>query len=150
MPTPRDPRLGLAIQDLAGYRRALKQVNAELPKMLRAALKEAAKGAEFRAVKKWAQRYRSRRGKTVDSIKIRATETSVALAFGGPSFPYAKGQEFGSNKFRQFFPYTGPGPEGRGSEGRFIFPAVREEAPELEDELVESFNKIARVAYPEP
>lgn len=143
-----DPNTGIAIEGLTEFRNALRKINGEIPKMLREELKEAGKAAEFTAIRNYARRFTSRRGATVDSIKLRATPTSVALAFGGARFPYAGGQEFGSNKFRQFYPYAGS--IGRGGAGRVIYPAVREEGEQMIEELHERFNKVARTAYPDP
>lgn len=147
---PDQAQQGIAIEGLADFRRALKSVGAELPKMLKQELKEAAAHAEFVAVQSYSLRYQSHRGKTVRSIRIRATSTGVALAFGGAGFPYAGGQEFGAVGTKQFRPYTGRGPGGRGSRGRFIYPAVRGEGPEVIKELEERLERLAKRAYPEP
>ena len=140
----------IVIEGLTQFRRALKSISAELPKMLKQELKEAAAHAEFVAVQAYSRRYASRSGRTIRSIKIRATSTGVALAFGGPGFPYVGGQEFGAVGTVQFRPYTGRGPGGRGSRGRFIFPAVRGEGPEVIKELEDRLARLAKRAYPDP
>ena len=146
---PEQQQTGIAIEGLATFRKALKSVGAELPKMLQKELKAAGEHAEFQAVRSYRGKYQSRRGKTINSIKLRATPTSLALAFGGTAFPYAKGQEFGSAKTKQFRPFTGRLPGERGSAGRFIYPAVRGEGPELLSELERVMAKLAKRAYPD-
>lgn len=50
------------------------------------------------------------------------------------------GNEFGSNKFRQFPVWSGR--EGRGSKGWFIYPTLRAEQPHVISEWEQSFEKI--------
>lgn len=146
---PDQAQQGIAIEGLTDFRRALKSVGAELPKMLQKELKAAGEHAEFQAVRAYHGKYRSHSGDTIGSIKLRATASSLALAFGGAGFPYAKGQEFGSDKTRQFRPFTGRLPGERGSAGRFIYPAVRGEGPELLSELERVMARLAKRAYPD-
>lgn len=151
--------VGIAIEGLTEFRRALKSVSDDLPEMLQKVLKEAAESAAGRARTRYAQNFTRSPGKrgasgaskhTIDTIRATATQTGASVAFGGARFPWAAGQEFGSNKYRQFFPYTGRGPGGKGSWGRGIFPAVREELESTEEGLQEQFSDLARRAYPEP
>lgn len=150
LPSTRSQDFGIGIEGLTEFRNALKHISGEIPKMLRDELKEAGRAAEFAAVRNYSRRFTSRSGKTINSIKLRATPTSVALAFGGPRFAWVKGQEFGSNKWslRQFAPWTGR--LGRGSKGRVVWPAVREEGEQMIEELHDRLNKVARRAYPDP
>ena len=148
----------VAIEGLAEFRRALKHVSSELPKMLQKELKQAAESAADRARTRYTQNFRrsgGRRGAsgaskhTAATIRAAATQTSASVMFGGARYPWAAGQEFGSNRYRQFFPYTGRGPGGRGSWGRVIFPAVRDEAEQTEADIKRRFDDLARRAYPE-
>ncbi len=52
------------------------------------------------------------------------------------------GNEFGSNKFKQFPVWSGR--EGRGSRGWFIYPTLRTEQPEIVKRWEESFSKIVK------
>lgn len=160
--------VAVAIEGLSDFRRALKAVSPELPKMLHQELKQAAESAAARARRRYAQNFgagsgrrktvtvgaggrrsvRTRKG-TAASIRAVATQTGSGVAFGGARFPWVAGQEFGSLRYRQFFPYTGMGPGGRGSWGRVIFPAVRDEVADTEADLRTRFDALARKAYPE-
>ena len=151
--------VGVAIEGLAEFRKALRAVSDDLPKMLQAELKQAAESAADRARSRYAQNFTRSGGKrgssgaskhTIDTIRATATQTGASVAFGGARYPWAAGQEFGSNKMRQFFPYTGKGPGGRGSWGRNIFPAVRDEVKSTEADVQRRFNDLARKAFPEP
>jgi hypothetical protein len=52
------------------------------------------------------------------------------------------GNEFGSNKFKQFPVWSGQ--EGRGSRGWFIYPTLRSVQPEILKRWEESFSKIVK------
>ena len=52
------------------------------------------------------------------------------------------GNEFGSNKFKQFPVWSGR--EGRGSRGWFIYPTLRSIQPEIVKRWEESFSKIIK------
>ena len=52
------------------------------------------------------------------------------------------GNEFGSNKFKQFPIWSGS--EGRGSKGWFIYPTLREIQPELITQWENAFDKILK------
>lgn len=140
----------IEVEGLVEFRRGLKKVSDDLPKLLKQKLKKAAEAAEFTAVKNYSKVYNSRSGGHIGTIKIRVTGDGVALAFGGTRFPAAGGQEFGSNRIGRFRPWTGPGPGGRGSMGRVIFPAVREEAEQTLREIEEAFDDLVKAAFPEP
>ena len=150
--------VAVAIEGLADFRRALRAVSDDLPKMLAKELKEAAESAAERARGRYAQNFTRSVGKrgasgaskhTVNTIRAASTQTSASVAFGGARYPWAAGQEFGSNKLRQFFPYTGKGPGGKGSWGRVIFPAVRDEVESTEADVQRRFNDLARRAFPD-
>ena len=91
-----------------------------------------------------------RRKGTVSQIRAVATQTSSGIRIGGARYPHMIGQEFGSNKYRQFAPWTGPGPGGRGSRGRFLYPTIRAEMPNvLRRYRSEVMDKVFAKAFPE-
>ena len=149
---------GIEIEGLASFRKALKSISDDLPKMLQKELKEAAESAAERARVLYRKNYTRSGGKrgssgaskhTVDTIRAAATQTGSSVKFGGVRYPWAAGQEFGSDRFKQFSPYTGKGPGGRGSWGRAIFPAVRDEREATTADIQRRFDDLARRAYPE-
>lgn len=138
----------VAIPDLKKYRVALRAVSKELPKQLRLILKEAVTAAADEAQRLYDQNYTSRRGRTRGTIRALATQTSAGVAFGGARYPWVPGQEFGSNKYKQFSPWAGNAPGG-GGKGKAIFPAVRSQAEPVAKVILERFNDLAHEAYPE-
>ena len=61
---------------------------------------------------------------------------------GGTTQQLWGGNEFGSNKFKQFPIWSGK--EGRGSRGWFIYPTLRSIQPEILKRWNESFSKIVK------
>ena len=59
---------------------------------------------------------------------------------GGTTQMLWGGNEFGSNKFKQFPVWSGR--EGRGSRGWFIYPTLRKEQPYIVREWENGFQKI--------
>lgn len=151
--------MGFAIPGLRAFRNELRKMEAGLPKELQRANKEFATRmvplvrAEYaRHFPKQGSQRRSRRqraGRTMDQVRARATQTTAAVAIGGARYPHMLGQEFGSNRYKQFAPWTGRAPDGRGSAGRFLFPTIREEAPELVKEYGEVVSRVASGAFPQ-
>ena len=61
---------------------------------------------------------------------------------GGTTQQLWGGNEFGSNKFKQFPIWSGS--EGRGSKGWFIYPTLREIQPEIISQWESAFDKILK------
>ena len=61
---------------------------------------------------------------------------------GGTTQQLWAGNEFGSNRFKQFPIWSGK--EGRGSRGWFIYPTLRSIQPEIVKRWEESFSKIIK------
>ena len=67
---------------------------------------------------------------------------SQKFSGGGTTQQLWGGNEFGSNKFKQFPIWSGR--EGRGSKGWFIYPTLREIQPEIVTQWENAFNKILK------
>jgi hypothetical protein len=63
---------------------------------------------------------------------------------GGTTKQLWGGNEFGSNKFKQFPIWSGFGPKGRGSNGWFIYPTLRAIQPEIITKWQNAFDKILK------
>ena len=63
---------------------------------------------------------------------------------GGTTKDLWGGNEFGSNKFKQFPIWSGSGPKGRGSNGWFIYPTLRAIQPEIIAKWENAFDKILK------
>lgn len=128
------------IAGLKELRAQLKRVDADLPKQMQRENKAFAQRVVPKVQSAYTAAYpkansksrpNRRRKNTVNAIRAVATQTSSGVRIGGARYPHMVGQEFGSYKFKQFAPWTGPGPGGRGSRGRFLYPTVRGEVPRV-------------------
>ena len=63
---------------------------------------------------------------------------------GGTTQQLWGGNEFGSNKYKQFPIWSGSGPKGRGSNGLFIYPTLRAIQPEIIAKWENAFEKILK------
>jgi hypothetical protein len=63
---------------------------------------------------------------------------------GGTTRQLWGGNEFGSNKFKQFPIWSGKSPNGRGSNGWFIYPTLRAIQPEIIAKWENAFDKILK------
>lgn len=151
--------MGFAIPGLRQFRNELRKMEGALPKELQRANKEFATRLVPAVRSEYAKHYpkpgrqrrsrRQRAGRTIDQVRARATQTTASIAIGGARYPHMLGQEFGSNRYKQFAPWTGTAPGGRGSAGRFLFPTIREETPQLLDEYGEVISSVAASAFPQ-
>lgn len=128
----------------------LRKVDKQFPRDVSKAMREAAKTVEGDARSRYQQRYKQGTSgsstRSVKGITAFASARSAGIKFGGPKRPWLAGQEFGSNKYKQFRPWTGPGPQGGGSHGRFVWPAIRSEIDDVTDKLTDDLMGILRGA----
>ena len=95
------------------------------------------------------------RGKAANRIaqgsKIKKSSTTGEVTYGYASQRFSGGattrdlwggNEFGSNRYRQFPVWSGR--EGRGSKGYFIYPTLREIQPHIVSEWTAAFTKILK------
>ena len=67
---------------------------------------------------------------------------SQRFSGGGTTRDLWGGNEFGSNRYRQFPNWSGP--EGRGSKGWFIYPTLRRIQPKILEAWTTAFDKILK------
>lgn len=138
----------LAIEGLAEFRRNLRSVSRDAPKAIQRINKRSAEVLTPRVVAAYRQRYRQRTGRGARAIRAVATQSRAGIRIGGARAPYLIGQEFGSNRFKQFAPWSGPSPSGRGSAGRFLFPTIRSSADELRGIWFREFDREFATPFP--
>ena len=97
------------------------------------------------------------RGRAAEKI-ARGSRVSKSSKIGELSFGFAGqkfsgggttqqlwgGNEFGSNKYKQFPVWSGLGAKGRGSNGWFIYPTLRAIQPEIIAKWENAFDKILK------
>ena len=141
-----------------GFDRAeLRAVYGALKNMSDAAKEEAKR--ESGALAEYAQKRiaskATTRGKAANRIaqgsKIKKSSTTGEVTYGYASQRFSGGattrdlwggNEFGSNRYRQFPVWLGR--EGRGSKGYFIYPTLREIQPHIVSEWTAAFTKILK------
>jgi hypothetical protein len=141
-----------------GFDRAeLRAVYGALKNMSDAAKEEAKR--ESGALAEYAQKKiaskATTRGKAANRIaqgsKVKKSSTTGEITYGYASQKFSGGattrdlwggNEFGSNRYRQFPIWSGR--EGRGSKGYFIYPTLREIQPHIVSEWTAAFTKILK------
>lgn len=78
--------------------------------------------------------------KVAPSIRATKTQAGAAVSFGGAAYPFAGGAEFGSYRYPQFKPWRGNSSDA----GYFIYPAIRQDADQIETTYVERIDDILR------
>lgn len=80
----------------------------------------------------------------VNSIKSGATGKSPFVSVGSSRVPWALGFEYGSAQHRQFPPWLGNGPTA----GRFFWPQIREDRPQVVKEATDALEEAFGKAFP--
>lgn len=134
--------VGPRIVGLREFRNELRKADKALPKELTKANREHAAKMVAPIRSAYSKRFRVRSGRTIGSVRPFSTQTSAGIRFGGARLPHAMGQEWGSNRFPQFAPWTG-------GDGRFVYPTISAEAPKLMAEYGKVLSAVMGSAYPD-
>lgn len=79
--------------------------------------------------------------KSAPSLAPRAgVSGNAGVAFGGASYPFAGGAEFGSLRYKQFQPWRGNGP----SAGYFLYPSIRRDADRIVTEFTAALDDLVK------
>ena len=126
--------------DLSGVRefqRQLKTMDAELPKQIRVTLNAAGE-----VVLRYAKpKVPTRSGAAASSLKLRSSQREARLGAGGRKAPYYPWLDFGGK--------VGPADSVERpfiTEGRYIYPTIRERSREIEDTMAEGLVSLAAQA----
>lgn len=127
----------IGIEGLNEFSRALKQLDADLPKMIRVANNHAAD----LLINKTRSVIPSRSGKAKNSLKARSTRTSARILVGGAKAPYYPWLDFGGKTGRKksvVRPFY--------SEGRYLYPTLRKNRDEIAQSQYDAMRDVARTA----
>lgn len=81
--------------------------------------------------------------KSAPSLKPRGSVSGAAgVALGGSAYPFAGGAAFGSDRFKQFKPWKGNGPDA----GYFLYPQIRSNAERIVAEYTTALGEIIKKA----
>jgi hypothetical protein len=129
--------LKIGVAGLREASKALRQVDKDAPKGLRLAFNDAAN----LLVDRTRPKIPSRSGRGRASLKAKSTRTSARVSIGGARARHMPWLDFG-----------GAGPNNRPaarpfySEGRYVYPTLREIRPEITDVLNEGLLRVVRDA----
>jgi hypothetical protein len=140
-------------EDLRGIIKAFKALDEEAVAQAKTQTSELADFVKSRVVATASQRGKGQIAATriaegaVVSKSSKIGEISYGFARqkfsgGGTTQQLWGGNEFGSNRFKQFPVWSGK--EGRGSRGWFIYPTLRSAQPEIVKRWEEAFSKIIK------
>jgi hypothetical protein len=129
------PLAYVEVTGLKEFRASLKEMDAGLPKKIRVALNSASELVIDYAKPKVPQRSGRARG----SLKVRSSQLEARIAAGGTRAPYYPFLDFG-------------GSVGRGksvkrpfyTEGRYIYPGLRENRAKITDQMSVALSDLAR------
>lgn len=143
-----DNSLALRVDGLSDFRRGLSRANRDLGKKVGQANKALGERVVGNARSRYARHYTVRTGRTQRSIRASASQTRAQVKLGTQRTPWALGQEFGSDRLPRFRPWTGKAPGGKGSHGRFFYPAIREESEGIKQDYLKVLDTVVREAFP--
>lgn len=137
-----DSSLAIQVRGLADFQRELRRI--DLAKDLRLANLEAAQVVAS-AARARASALGSVAAKTAPSIRAAAEQRRAKVAMGGAGYPFAFGAEFGGQgrpTTMQFEPH-------RGTQGYWLYPAVRGTREEFMDAYERALDQLMRRAFPD-
>lgn len=130
-------RAYVEIGGLRELRAALKSADAALPKTIRLALNQASELVITYAKR----RIPKRSGRAAGSLKVRSSQTRARVAAGGSRAPYYPWLDFGGHVGQH-------GATGRPfyTEGRYIYPGLRENRDKITETMESALTELARGA----
>lgn len=127
------------VEGLKELRRALGQVDKQLPKNLRGRLKRIGDKVADRA----RQRMPKRSGRAASSVKAGVSGNNAYVQTGKKTVPYAAWLDFGGT-LRPSGQRRGLQVRPRIPGGRYLYPAIEQMRPQTEREAREAFEETAR------
>lgn len=127
----------IQVEGLAELSRALKKAEGAAPGALRETNKKVAETVADKARGR-ASGLGGVAAKVAPSMRAVAGAKSAGVAGGGASYPMFGGAEFGSIRYKQFQPWRGSGSDA----GYFLYPTIRAEAPNIEDEYRTALDEL--------
>lgn len=128
----------IKVSGLREFQRALKQMDADLPKQLRTALNEASG-----IVIDYASGHMpSRSGRAKASLKARSTQREARVGLGGRKAPYAPWLDFGGEGRRKGRPSARPFIKS----GRYVYKGLEVKRDEVTDIMSSALTELARGA----
>ena len=128
----------IEIDGLKQFQKSLRQMDADLAKMLRLVFNEAGE-----IIVDYAQSHiENRTGRAKASIKARSTQRNGQVAIGGNRAPYVPWLDFGGEGRRRGRPSARPFIK----EGRYVYRGLRVKNDEITDVMQKGLNDLATAA----
>ena len=127
----------IAVEGLKELTKALRDVDKDLPKLIRLAANDAANIL----IDKTRPTMPSRTGRAKGSLKARSTRTSARVSIGGAKAPYVPWLDFGGKTGRNksvIRPFI--------KEGRYLYPTLAKYRDDIVDNMQENLQDIVRQA----
>lgn len=130
--------VGIKVEGLTEVRKALHDIDPNLQKALRVRFRVIAQKVADRARSKMP----SRTGKARSAVRAGATASTAYVATGKASVPYTPWLDFGG-VLKPVGKRHNTQVRPRIKDGRYLYPAIHELQPQLENEAAEALNKTA-------
>lgn len=128
----------IKIEGLREFQKALRQVDADLPKLLRVTFNEA-----MGLVIGYAQDHMPHRsGRAINSLKPRSAQRTARIAMGGTRAPYAPWLDFGGEGRRRGRPPARPFIK----QGRYVYKGLAVKHDDITAVMSKGMTDIARAA----
>lgn len=128
----------IAVEGLAEFNKALRQIDKEAPKQLRLAFN----GAADLLISRTRPKIPKRTGAAAGSLKAKSTRTSARVSVGGTKARYYPWLDFGGAGKKSGRPSQRPFI----TEGRYLYPTLREIGPQIQMALDKGIRDVARGA----
>jgi phage gpG-like protein len=128
----------IQVSGLREFQKALKQMDADLPKQLRVALNEASGVVIDYA----GSHMPSRTGRARASLKARSTQREARVGLGGRKAPYAPWLDFGGEGRRRGRPSARPFIKS----GRYVYKGLEVKRDEVTEIMSSALTELARTA----
>lgn len=125
----------ISMRGLKDFQRALRAMDADLPKQIRVILNDATG-----LVLAYAEpRFPRKSGRAAGSLKARSSQREARIAMGGRRAPYAPGLDFGAgDKYPQFPSFV--------RSGRYVYKGLEVNRDEITDRMTKGLHDLARGA----
>lgn len=134
------------VENLAEFRRALKQLEGDYPKQLGKVNQDVAQVVVDEAT----DRAQAEGGSYIAALRLRGlraskAQTAASVVLDGAKAPMIFGAEFGAKTWPQFQPWTGSGDDA----GYALWPAIRDKQDDAAEMYLEALDELSARAFPD-
>lgn len=134
--------VGVKVEGLTELRKALKAVDAGLPKELGQVHRKLGDMVVTEAQAR-ARGLGGVAAKSAPSLRAASQAARAQITLGGARAPYALGAEFGSGRYKQFKPWRGSDADA----GYFLYPTIRANRDRITEEYERMLDELLNRAF---